>query len=330
MGSLMAARLSEAQRAASSSAEDSSDLALDRVVLYGRPSAHLTEVAANGLRLTEFDGETHVVPIETTSNPADVEGSDIVLVLVKSWATADAVKPLRPFLTRDAAVLTLQNGLGNAAVLRTSLLDRGVRPHVWLGVTTQAAVRTAPGEVVHTGRGITAIGRRKSTVNERIQQLARVMSTASLQAIAVDDIHRWVWRKLAVNCAINPLTALAGVTNAAIHDDAGLAKAAAQIAQEVVAIARAQSITIDMADVTSAIEEVARQTGANRSSMLMDVAQQQRTEIDAINGAIVLEGVRLGIPTPINDLMTTLIRARESTFTPDVVSSFATIESYGE
>ncbi|MDQ4099856.1 MAG: 2-dehydropantoate 2-reductase [Chloroflexota bacterium] len=296
MGSLMAARLAASN---------------NEVVLFGRPSAHLTLLQERGLTLIERDGRQRMVPLAATTDAADARGSELVIVLVKAWATAEATAPLREVLTRETAVLTLQNGLGNAATLRSTLLRGGVRPSVWMGVTTQAAFRPEPGVVVHTGDGITAIGRRTIGANERLKAIAACFSLAGWQTIAVDDIHRWVWRKLAVNAAINPLTALAGVPNRVISSDAGLRAAAAALAAEVVAVANARGVAIDTAEVLAAVEEVARATGENRSSMLVDLDQNARTEIDAINGAVVAEGRRRGVKAPANQLMTALIRARE-------------------
>ncbi|MGI8485373.1 MAG: ketopantoate reductase family protein, partial [Thermomicrobiales bacterium] len=125
MGSLIAARLTQASSfavartdTAPASAGEHSRERIERVLLFGRPSAHLDAIHAHGLQLTELDGSTLTVPIETSSAPADVKGSDVVIVLVKSWASAEAVAPLRTYLTRDTVVLTLQNGLGNASMLR--------------------------------------------------------------------------------------------------------------------------------------------------------------------------------------------------------------------
>jgi len=309
MGSLMAARLTRGMSAGSR--DGSAPSPIERVLLYGRPSAHLDAIREHGLTLTELDGRTLSVPIEATSDPADVAGSDVLVVLVKAWASAEAVAPLAPYLTRDAIVLTLQNGLGNAAMLRSALLHDGVRPHVWLGVTTQAAIRTAPGAITHTGDGLTAIGRRTTEVNARLRDLAIILSDAGWQTVAVEDIHRWVWRKLAVNAAINPLTALAGVPNAAISSDPGLKEAARVLATEVADVARARGVSLNLEQVIAAVEEVARATGVNHSSMLVDLEQGMRTEIDAINGAVVREARRHGIRVTANDLVTSLVRARE-------------------
>lgn len=310
MGSLMAGRLA----AIAGKPGASPDSTVDSVVLYSRRSDHLDAIQANGLTIVERAGASNVVPVRATTDAADVEGSDVVLVLVKAWASAEAVTPLCPYLNRDTVVITLQNGLGNASALRSSLLNDGVRPHVYLGVTTQGAMRTDPGVIVHTGSGITALGRRTNPANTQLRDIANAMTASGLQTVAVDDIHRWVWRKLAVNAAINPLTALAGVQNSVISTDPGLRAAAETIAREVVAVGKATGVKIDLTEVLAAIDDVARATGDNRSSMLVDVETGTPTEIDAINGAVVSEARRHAIKVPANQLMTALVRAREGRY----------------
>jgi 2-dehydropantoate 2-reductase len=310
MGTLMAARLSSVVTAGTTDVE--ADVRPKSVILYGRPSDHLETIRRDGVLLTEHDGNQHAVSVNATSDPADVAGSDLVIVLVKAWATAESVSPLKSHLTRDAVVLTLQNGLGNASQLRSALLHEGVRPHVWLGVTTQAALRTEPGCVTHTGEGITVIGRKSSEVNTRLRQIATTMSSADIRTSAIDDIHRWVWRKLAVNAAINPVTALAGAPNRAVRDNSDLQKACKLLASEAAAVANARGLSLGAEEVLAAVNDVADATGDNRSSMLVDFENGVRTEIDAINGAIVKEAQRHGISVPANRMMTSVIRGRES------------------
>jgi 2-dehydropantoate 2-reductase len=309
MGSLMAGRLAGVVGRGATP-----ETTIDQVVLYGRPSEHLEAIQANGLTIVERNGTRTTAPLTATTNAADVEGCGVVLVLVKSWASGEAVAPLRTYLNRDSIVITLQNGLGNAAALRAALLNEGVRPHVYLGVTTQAAMRTNPGEITHTGSGITALGRRANPVNTELRDIATALSSSGLQTVAVDDIHRWVWRKLAVNAAINPLTALAGVQNSVLSTDPGLRTAAEILAREVVAVGKATGVKIDLNEVLAAVDDVARSTGENRSSMLVDIETGTRTEIDAINGAVVSEARRHAIKVPANQLMTALVRAREGRF----------------
>lgn len=310
MGSLMAARLTLAMNA--QSYDPGATPEIERVLLYGRSSAHLDAIRKHGLELTERDGQSSTVHLDVSSTPDDVEGSNLVIVLVKAWASGDAVAPLKPYLTRDSVVLTLQNGLGNASQLRTSLTnDDGIRPHVWLGVTTQAAIRTAPGKVRHTGDGLTAIGRRTSHVHERLSNLAATLTDAGWRSVAVEDIHRWVWRKLAINAVINPLTALARVPNRAVSADPDLWQAALSIAAEVVQVSAAHGVVLNLQQIVDGIEEVSRATGEDRSSMLIDLENGMRTEIEAINGQVIRYARRHNVPVPGNDLLLRLVRAHE-------------------
>jgi 2-dehydropantoate 2-reductase len=318
MGSLLAARLTLGMR--SHASEPGATPELERVLLYGRPSAHLDAVRKHGLELTERDGQVTHTSLEVTSNPAVVEGSDVVIVLVKAWATEEAVSPLRDYLQRDTIVLTLQNGLGNASVIRRALTRDGVRPHVWLGVTTQEAVRTSPGKVTHTSDGITAIGRRTPQVNDALSNLAATLRDNGWRTNAVADIHRWVWRKLAINCAINPVTGLAAVPTYAISQDPDLKQAAMTVIHEVVDVAKAHGVHLSAEMLGDVLEDVARSQGNVYSSMYVDLQQGMRTEIDAINGQVIRHAKRVNVPVPANTLLTRLVRAHEHGHRPTIGS----------
>jgi 2-dehydropantoate 2-reductase len=167
--------------------------------------------------------------------------------------------------------------------------------------------------VRNTGSGACAIGRDGGGLEPPLGAVVEAFSGAGFEALAVADIERWVWRKLAINAAINPLTALIGVPNRAIADDPDLRQLAATLAEEVATVARARGLTLD--DAVEAALAVATATGENRSSMLRDLEQGQPTEIEAITGAVVAEADRLGVATPANRLVAALIRARERAVT---------------
>lgn len=320
MGSLVAARLTASMQ--SHAAEPGATPELERVLLYGRPSEHLETVRRRGLELTERDGQTTNIRLDVTSEPADVAGTDVLIVLTKSWATAEACAPLRDHLTRQTIVLTLQNGIGNAAILRQVLArEDGVRPHVWMGVTTQAAVRTAPGKVTHTTDGISAIGRRTPAINDALANLASTLRDNGWRTNAVADIHRWVWRKLAVNAALNPLTALAAVPTRSVATDAVLAQAAKTIIEEVVAVAAAEGVRLHADTLVEVMENFARTTANPYTSMYVDLEQGLRTEIDAINGAVVRVAKRHNVPVPNNQLLARLVIAHEHGHKPETGES---------
>jgi 2-dehydropantoate 2-reductase len=315
MGSLVAARLTASMN--SHAADPEATPELDRVLLYGRPSEHLETLRHHGLKLTERDGQVNTIKLDVSSNPADVRGSDVVIVLVKAWATGEACAPLAPYLERQTIVLTLQNGLGNAHVLRDVLMHNGVRPHVWMGVTTQAAARTAPGKVTHTTDGITAIGRRTPAINDRLASLASSLRDNGWRTSAVADIHRWVWRKLAVNCALNPTTALASVPTRSVATDPNLLHAARVLIEEVVTVAAKEGVRLHTDTLVEVMENFALSAANPYTSMYEDLEQGMRTEIDAINGAVVRHARRHNVPVPNNLMMYRLVSAHEHGHRPE-------------
>lgn len=319
MGSLLAARLTASMN--SHAADPDATPELDGVLLYGRPSDHLAAVRKHGLELTERDGQITNIKLDVSSNPEDVAGSDVVIVLVKAWATGEACAPLAPYLERNTIVLTLQNGLGNAHTLRDVLTNNGVRPHIWMGVTTQAAVRTAPGKVTHTTDGITAIGRRTPAINDRLASLASTLRDNGWRTNAVADIHRWVWRKLAVNCALNPTTALASVPTRAVALDPDLLQSARVIIEEVVAVAAKEGVRLHADTLVEVMENFALSTANPYTSMYVDLEQGLRTEIDAINGAVVRHARRHNVPVPNNLMMLRLVSAHEHGHRPETGDS---------
>lgn len=292
MGSLFAARFA---------------LAGIEVALFGRPSPHLSAMQASGLWLEELDGRRRQVPIPIVSRPDAIAGAgwDLALVMVKAWATTAALAPLHPHLGLETAILTLQNGLGNLDAIQEALPGR----EVLAGVTAQGAVRPGPGAVRHTGNGPTVVGRASGAMTDAVRAIAARFNVAGIPTTAVGDSERWIWRKLAVNAAINGPTALAGVPNGAIASDPRLKAAAEVLAGEVATVARALGLELDR--VEELVAETARATTTNRSSMLQDLEAGRRTEVAAIYDAMIEAGLRVGVDTPANRVVSALIHARE-------------------
>ncbi len=283
----------------------------EHVTLLGRESAHLQALQRDGLHLTRLDGTVHRVDLAATSDPRVVAEADAVIVLVKTVDTVAAMRAIRPYLHAEVSVLALQNGIGNVETIAMELQDRA---RVLPGVTSQAAMRTTPGAVTHAGEGPTFVGYRDAADAAIVAELATTFSDCGLPATAVPDIERYVWRKVAVNAAINGLTALGGVPNGAIVADSALLTAATTVVEEAAMVARALGIAID--DVRATLVETANATAANRSSMLQDLEAGRPTEVGAIHEAIVAAGRRAGVATPVTQAVAALIRARERSGNP--------------
>jgi 2-dehydropantoate 2-reductase len=204
----------------------------------------------------------------------------------------------------------LQNGLNNRAALRAVLGEQRVA----LGVTSQGATVIAPGIVRHAGHGPTYLGRDPllgPAQTARLAEVADLFNRAGLETHLVDDTDALVWGKLAVNAAINPLTALLRVPNGFLVEHETLVGVMRGVAGEVAAVAAAQGIVLPDDPGERAIG-VARATAANRSSMLQDVLRGAPTEIETICGAVARVGDQVGVATPLNGWLSRLVHRLEA------------------
>lgn len=246
------------------------------------------------------------LPVDATADPAAVAGADAVVVLVKTIDTDAALDAIAPHIRPGQVVFTLQNGLGNAERIRQSL---GPELVVLPGTTSQAATRVGPGDVVHAGEGPTLLGFTDPNDAAIAAKLAAILTAAGWPAAATPDIARSLWQKVAVNAAINGLTALGAFPNGAIANDPALLESAEIIAEEAASVARAKGI--ELGGMRGAVLNTATATADNRSSMLQDIEAGRRTELPAIHGAILAAGQETGVDTPVIRVVAAVIRARE-------------------
>jgi 2-dehydropantoate 2-reductase len=136
-----------------------------------------------------------------------------------------------------------------------------------------------------------------------------MFTTAGIPATPSDDVAGLLWGKLVVNVGINPFTGLLQVRNGELLEHDETRELMKMAVDEAVLVAKAASVSLPFPDPLAKVQEVAKLTGKNKSSMYQDVAAGKRTEIDFICGAIVREGERLGIPTPVNRVLTLLVRS---------------------
>lgn len=271
------------------------------VTLAGTWAEALARIPRAGIAVREPE-ETWIARPAACPLHGPLPACDVVLVLVKAWQTRAVGLALKHGLSAPAPVFTLQNGLGNREQL-AGLLGWPVE----VGVATVGARLDGPGEVSATGPGQVVLGRRAEP--GAADALAAALTAAHTPAVTSDDIEVHVWRKLIANVAINALTALHGVTNGALLERPVLRSEFEAAALEAGAIARAQGVRLE-ADPVALATVVAASTAANRSSMLQDVERGAPTEIDALNGAVVEAGRRLGIPTPVNEALWRAVRLR--------------------
>ena len=269
---------------------------------------HVAAINERGLRLSgagEVVGKVHA-----TTVAAELPPSDFGIVATKCMHTAAAIEASAPAFA-GGAVCSVQNGVGNEEVL-AEYVERVIR-----GTTFPAGRILEPAHVQWDVKGDTTIGpfEPSPTPIPDVERLADACTRGGMPTQAVADARGPQWRKLIFNAATNPIGALTGLTHGRVCEDPGLRRLVSQLVDEGKAVAAAQGIELD-ADPEELIDHAARPdvAYAHKASMLQDVEARRPTEIDYLNGGIARFGRENGIPTPLNDAVTALIKGLEASW----------------
>lgn len=266
----------------------------EEIVLIGRP-ALVQAVEERGL-LLEKGGTVEAVTVEARTDPAAVAGADLVLICVKSPDTQAAAEAVKPYLAPSATVLSLQNGIGNAAIL-TKALGRPALP----AVVYVAVGMAGPGHVAHKGRGELVLGEGPGA-----EAASALFNAAQVSTEVSPEAETALWTKLTLNCAVNAISALTrqpyGVMAARPEAEATFA----QIVAECRAVAEASGIALP-ADMLAQVIGITRSMAGQLSSTAQDVIAGKPTEIAMLNGEIARRGAALGIDTPLNRALAMMV-----------------------
>ena len=275
---------------------------------YDVSRAHVDAINANGLRLTgagDVVGRPHA-----TTDAAELPRCDFGIVATKAMHTEGAIAATAHAFS-DGAVATVQNGVGNEEVVAAHV------PRVIRGTTFPAGKILEPGVVQWDVKGETTLGpfEPKPAGADEIAQLADACTRGGMPASAVSDARPAQWRKVIFNASTNPIGALTGLTHGRVCERPDLRAIVSALVDEGKAVASAQGIVLD-ADPEDLIDHAAQPEVAydHKASMLQDVEARRATEIDFLNGGIARFGRELGVPTPLNDAITRLVKGLEASW----------------
>jgi 2-dehydropantoate 2-reductase len=246
--------------------------------------------------------------VAISSTARDLFASQVLFVFVRATDTMRALRPFVNELDPSCVIVSLQNGIQNEDAVKASL---GGNVALVIGATTESALTISPGTAEPVGRGTTIVGPAGASPDV-CARIARLLTDAGMTASVAYDIRPHLWGKLIANAAINPVATLLDRPNGVVLSDANAGELARCLAQEAATVANAMRIALPFNDPWSYVRSIVEQTADLRNSMLADLAQGAKTENDHINGAVVAAGRRAAVPTPYNDTMFRLIRAREA------------------
>ncbi|BEU25243.1 2-dehydropantoate 2-reductase [Paraburkholderia caribensis] len=269
------------------------------VVLIGRPQ-HVEAIGRNGLHLEAQSFDEHI-PLTASTQASAVQGAKLVLFCVKSTDTQSAALEIKPFLAPDTLVLSLQNGVENADEVR-----KVITQPVAAAVVYVATEMAGPGHVRHHGRGELVIEPSSASAD-----VAQALIAAGVPTEISDNVRGALWAKLILNCAYNALSAITQLPYGRLVKGEGVTTVMRDIVDECLAVAKADGVTIP-GDVDKAVRMIAETMPGQYSSTAQDLSRGKRSEIDHLNGLIVRRGDALGVATPSNRLLHTLVKLIES------------------
>lgn len=269
---------------------------------------HVDAMRRNGLTVHRANA-SRSIRLHATVEPVEAGVCEVAMVFVKFGQTAQAVQAARPMIGSATTIVTLQNGIGNIELILNTYPDNPLA----FGLTTLTCELMRPGhiEASYKGKGETYLWPRRDKPNAATEALVALLNKGGINASLEPEIELKIWRKLVVNCCLNTLCA---ITN----QNVGQAVTAPEVwplldgvADEIAAAAQARKINLTSEDARAFLRSVAAEARTHEPSMLIDVRNARRTEIDCLNGAVLRICEQHAIPAPYNRALLAMIRAIE-------------------
>ncbi|WP_415116809.1 ketopantoate reductase family protein [Paraburkholderia sp.] len=275
-----------------------------RVTLVDIDDAHLDAIRSAGLRLTT-DAGSRVVGNLRVCRPEQAESApELLIVFTKTMHTEAALTSARALLGPHTAVLSLQNGLGNVERIARYV----ARERVMAGMTTWPADKPGPAQVSSHGSGEIRLMNADGETHTHVRRAVDALNSAGLNCVADPNVWSAIWDKVAFNAALNSLCALTQCTVGELSNVPDGEALTLKIVAEVAAVARANEMAFDETHVADNVRHALAHHHAHRPSMLQDVLAGRKTEIEAINGAVVAAAQAAAVAAPCTECLLQLVR----------------------
>lgn len=280
-----------------------------QVTLLDVNEPHLQTVRTQGLRLNTDAGGIRNIRVAAACRPDEARTvPDLLMVFTKSLHTVGALKSASHLIGPETLVMTLQNGLGNVEALApvVSLTQ------ILVGMTTWPADLIRPGEVHSHGEGMVSTMFADGTQRPTLNPVVAALESAGLNCRVDNAVWKAIWEKVAFNTALNSLCTVTGCTVDQIGASPEGLKMAMDVASEVVTVAHSQNVQADLTHVKSTMIHAITHHCGHKPSMLQDLLAGRRTEIDALNGAVVEYAKQSNLATPHTAMLLHLVRLMEA------------------
>lgn len=272
---------------------------------------HVEAISRHGLRMVGYGGD-RAIPIHATTDAGSLGTADVVSVHCKAADTERAIRSAVPLFGDGTVAVSFQNGLGNEETIARVV----GRNRVLSGWTAQGASVEAPGVVRNYSELPTQLGEMGGGISERAAEIAAAFTEAGLPTEPSADIVGGIWKKLMINVALSAPSAFTGLPIGDAMAVPELLAVTRLAVDEALEVGRAAGVSLDGEAIHGLLDDLVGEggTGANKSSVCVDVLKERPTEIDYINGSIVRLGRELGVPTPVNQTFVAAVKGLESRY----------------
>ena len=266
---------------------------------------HIGVIQREGLIVEGVRGR-HVIRMPARTNHAGLPRADLAIIFTDANATREAARTAVQVLEPEGFALTLQNGIGNVEALVEVLGPA----RVVAGVTMNSGALPEIGRSVYTNAGLTSIGELDGRITPRIEEVASMLNSAGIETKIIADPMAEIWTKFVLNCAVNALAAITGLRSGEIYRTPEVNALQDRLIDEILAVVERKGVRLTEPDPRKKIKDHCR-VRYNRPSMMQHIDQGRRTEIDALNGALVREGKALGLALPYNETVVAVVKGLE-------------------
>ena len=254
--------------------------------------------------IVKSKGEVWTIHPKVSTSPEELTPCDLIIIAVKRYDTESVLNSLQPVIKEDSVILPLQNGVDS----EEDILKRFPHALVLGGIAFIGAKVEEPGVILHQGAGSLSIGELDGSESERLQTVVKMFKDAGVPAKPSRDIYKAKWQKLCWNAVFNPLTVILNGPIDYILDSKDALEIAYGLFNEIRSVAERKGIMLS-ADLMDEHIAVTQKLRGFHTSMYEDFVRGKSTEIDYFNGYVCREGVRLGVPVPVNCTIVSLVKA---------------------
>ncbi len=273
--------------------------------------AHIDAIRSGGLRVEGASGNRTVTSIHATTRPDEAGGCDLYVIATKASGVGPAARSIASMAGPDALVLTIQNGLGAGE----RIAEHMPTGNVLLGVAQGfGASMVAPGHAHHNAMTMIRIGEMTGGLTPRLERLVELWRQAGFDVRGFEDINQLIWEKFLCNVTFSAPCTVFDCTIGELMTDPDRWAIGLGCAKEAYLLGQAIKIAFSFKDPIAYVTAFGEGMPHARPSMLLDHQARRPSELDAINGQVPMLGRELGIETPYNHTVSTILREREAAF----------------